>query len=219
MNNSIEHDTILDEQKAGEFEYVSLSDRLRWVDQLREDATACDSVFEEAAQALTEVRDILLAKGIDSMGVTAGLIAYDLLTNLSVQHTHRISATEFVQLDLIQMLAGKVAREKGLVLERGYLAAAGYLEEAAIVLDALRPDARAELLLKRITDRSRVSRVSSREREYSLTCDGTRHGHPCWMKSPLGPSDELASAFAKHQGWLVSSEKDLCPEIGRAHVS
>ncbi len=205
-SSTIDSATVLDERKAGEVEYQSLIERLRWVE------SDDDGVFKEAAQVLREVRDLLLSKGVDRLGVTPSVLGYDLLKNLSVQHTHQVAVKEFIQQDLIQMLEGEVSQENGLRMERGNLTASGFLEEATIVLDSLRPDPRAEDLLRRITDRTRVSRSQSSEQVHQVHCDGTRYGHPCWEKGPQAPTQEWAEDYARRALWLVTPEKDLCPD-------
>lgn len=203
--DTIEDVTILDEAQGGEIQYQDLPARLRFYE-------GSDEICKEASAVLREVRDLLLSKGIDHHGHVAATLGYDLLTNLSVKHTHQLGPKEFVDLDLIDMLDGRAADTQ---LQRGYLTAANYLEEAVLVLDAFRPDDRAQDLLQRITDRRRVSRVGSNEQMHQLHCDGTRYGHPCWMVGPSAPIGDWSERLARQAGWLVTEEKDLCPECWR----
>lgn len=205
MNGSLDK-SVLDEELGGEIEYLSLVERIRWLDG----ATDGEETCREAAQVLRELRDLLLASKLWTKSTISQSLGGELLEALVIQHTHQVGPQKFIQLDLVSSLEGEEGQYQH--LQRGNLAAANLLESAILVLDTLRPDPRAEDLLKRICSKVRVSRSATGERDHHLHCDGIRHEYPCWRKSPSSFSEEEASLSAKRAGWLVSEEKDLCPD-------
>jgi hypothetical protein len=204
--------SILDEELAGEVEYLSLVDRVRWLDGAENGEETC----KEAAQVLRELRDLLLESKLWTKDADARVLGSSLLECLMIQHTHQVSPEKFVQLDLMSSLEG--APELGgqeQHLQRGNLLAANVLDEAVRVLVALRTDPRAEDLLKRITDKTRTCGSPPPGQSYHVHCDGITgtgaYGGPCWAKGPEHLNQEAANTAARNLGWLVTDEQDLCP--------
>ncbi len=208
--NGILGDSVLDET-LGEIEYVSLIDRVRSTEN-------ADDVCKEAAQVLGEIRDLLMQDNQQPF-TAAALLGSELLDRLNVKYTHRLSTehqtpSEYEHLDIVASMEGL---PDGRAINRGSLLAANILEDAVPVLVGLRFLPAASDLLARITNRARVSRAPMPDLDYCLHCDGL---HPafssrCWRTSPSVAIEAWVAPLARRAGWLVSDEKDLCPDCWR----
>lgn len=207
MSNDVLGSSVFDEEKGGEIDYVSLIDRTRWPDT----GIELDAAYEEAAQVLAEIRTLLLESKLHTRPEFGSCLGEGLLEQLVAQYTVQVAPKVFAQVDLVSALRGKSLDGDWEQIEnRGNLLAASVLEDAVPVLNALRPDPRAEDLIARITKKSRISRGAPMDEAHHLHCDGFRYEHPCWATSPRAFSQEEAGIRARGAGWLVSEEKDLC---------